>query len=81
VYPPELIENWWICASARAFSWFVTIFITNWSLMAKKPLPAYRFTKRDGRFAHVIVVNGVAKVYGMTGFRVGGWLRRANWCG
>jgi len=33
--------------------------------------PAYRFTTRDVETSHIIVVNGVAKVYGMTGFRVG----------
>jgi aspartate aminotransferase len=33
--------------------------------------PAYRFTKRNIEDSHVIVVNGVAKLYGMTGFRVG----------
>jgi aspartate aminotransferase len=33
--------------------------------------PAYRFTKKDIEDSHIIVVNGVAKLYGMTGFRVG----------
>jgi aspartate aminotransferase len=32
---------------------------------------AYSFTKKDIENSHVIVVNGVAKLYGMTGFRVG----------
>ena len=34
-------------------------------------VPAYRYTKKDIEDSHIIVVNGVAKVYGMTGFRVG----------
>jgi len=33
--------------------------------------PAYEFTKNDVENSHIIVVNGVAKIYGMTGFRVG----------
>ncbi len=33
--------------------------------------PAYQFTKKDIEDSHVIVVNGVAKLYGMTGFRIG----------
>jgi aspartate aminotransferase len=37
----------------------------------KEAAPAYRFTQRDVEDSHIIVVNGVAKVYGMTGFRVG----------
>ncbi len=33
--------------------------------------PAYRFTQRDSESSRVIVINGIAKVYGMTGFRIG----------
>jgi aspartate aminotransferase len=33
--------------------------------------PAYEFSKKQIEDSHIIVVNGVAKVYGMTGFRVG----------
>jgi aspartate aminotransferase len=36
-----------------------------------KAYPAYQFTKNDVDNSHVIVVNGVAKLYGMTGFRIG----------
>ena len=37
----------------------------------KKPSPAYQFTNKDVENTKVIVVNGVAKLYGMTGFRIG----------
>jgi aspartate aminotransferase len=33
--------------------------------------PAYQFTKKDIESSHIVVVNGVAKLYGMTGFRIG----------
>ena len=33
--------------------------------------PAYRFTKRDTESTKIIVINGIAKVYGMTGYRIG----------
>lgn len=33
--------------------------------------PACHFTKMDIDNSHVIIVNGVAKLYGMTGFRIG----------
>ena len=33
--------------------------------------PAYKFTTQDIENSMVIVVNGVAKLYGMTGFRIG----------
>ncbi len=37
----------------------------------KKASPAYQFTNKDVENTKVIVVNGVAKLYGMTGFRIG----------
>lgn len=37
----------------------------------KKSVPAYRYTKKDIENTRVIVVNGVSKLYGMTGFRIG----------
>lgn len=37
----------------------------------KKAPSAYKYTKRDIETTHVIVVNGVSKLYGMTGFRIG----------
>jgi aspartate aminotransferase len=33
--------------------------------------PAWRFTKKDLESSKVIVVNGISKLYGMTGFRIG----------
>jgi aspartate aminotransferase len=37
----------------------------------KTPAPAYRFTRKDPESTRVIVINGISKIYGMTGFRVG----------
>jgi aspartate aminotransferase len=37
----------------------------------KKPAPAYRYSKKEIESTHIIVVNGVSKIYGMTGFRIG----------
>jgi aspartate aminotransferase len=33
--------------------------------------PAYQFTKKDIENSRIIVTNGVSKLYGMTGFRIG----------
>ncbi len=33
--------------------------------------PAYRFTRKDIDSTKIIVVNGIAKMYGMTGYRIG----------
>ena len=37
----------------------------------RKWSPAYRFSHKDIESTSIIVVNGVAKLYGMTGFRIG----------
>jgi aspartate aminotransferase len=37
----------------------------------KQWVPAWNFTEKDIENTRVIVVNGVSKVYGMTGFRIG----------
>jgi len=37
----------------------------------KSAPPAYQFTKNDIETTRIIVVNGVSKSYGMTGFRIG----------
>jgi aspartate aminotransferase len=37
----------------------------------KTPISAYRFTKKDTENTRVIVINGISKLYGMTGFRIG----------
>ena len=37
----------------------------------KKWPACYRFTKKDLESSHIVVVNGVSKLYGMTGFRIG----------
>ena len=37
----------------------------------KKPISAYKHTKKDLENSKVIVVNGISKLYGMTGFRIG----------
>ncbi len=36
-----------------------------------RPAPAYRFTDKNIETTHIIVINGVSKLYGMTGFRIG----------
>jgi aspartate aminotransferase len=36
-----------------------------------QPPVAYRYTKKDLESSRVLVVNGISKLYGMTGFRIG----------
>ena len=37
----------------------------------KKPVPGYHYSKKDIESSMIIVVNGISKLYGMTGFRIG----------
>jgi aspartate aminotransferase len=37
----------------------------------KRAAPGYEFTTRDVETSKIIVINGVSKIYGMTGFRIG----------
>jgi aspartate aminotransferase len=37
----------------------------------KKAVPCYNFTEKDLEESRLIVVNGISKLYGMTGFRIG----------
>jgi aspartate aminotransferase len=37
----------------------------------RQPLPAYRFTDKDVETTRLIVINGVSKLYGLTGLRIG----------
>lgn len=39
----------------------------------KTPTSCYKFTKKDTESTKVITINGVSKLYGMTGFRIG-WI-------
>ncbi|HLF29313.1 MAG TPA: pyridoxal phosphate-dependent aminotransferase [Anaerolineae bacterium] len=37
----------------------------------KRPISAYQFTDKDIEDSRLIVINGISKLYGMTGFRIG----------
>jgi aspartate aminotransferase len=71
IYPADLVEKLvGLCESKGIFLICDDIY-HKLTFDGKEAIPAYRFTKKDVEDSYVIVVNGVAKVYGMTGFRVG----------
>lgn len=71
IYPPELIEKLvGFCESKGIFLICDDIY-HKLVFDRKEAVPAYRYTKKDIEDSYLIVVNGVAKLYGMTGFRVG----------
>lgn len=71
VFPPELIaEIVNFCEQKKIYLIMDDIY-HKLVFDGKKAAPAYQFTDKDIEDTMVIVVNGVAKLYGMTGFRIG----------
>jgi aspartate aminotransferase len=71
IYPPELIEKLVDLCERKGIYLICDDIYHKLTFDNNKAVPAYQFTKKDIEDSHVIVVNGVAKLYGMTGFRIG----------
>lgn len=71
IYPPELIEKIVTMCEKKGIYMICDDIYHKLTFDGNVAAPAYQFTKNDVENTHVIVVNGVAKLYGMTGFRVG----------
>lgn len=71
IYPSELIEKLVELCEQKGIFLVCDDIYHKLTFDRNESVPAYRFTKRDMEDSHIIVVNGVAKLYGMTGFRVG----------
>lgn len=71
IYPPELIEKIVTLCEKKGIFMICDDIYHKLTFDHNKAVPAYQFTKKDIENSHVIVVNGVAKLYGMTGFRIG----------
>lgn len=71
IYPPALIEKLVDFCERKGIYLICDDIYHKLTFDDNTAAPAYRFTKKDIEDSHIIVVNGVAKLYGMTGFRVG----------
>lgn len=71
IYPPALIEKLVDFCERKGIYLICDDIYHKLTFDDNAAAPAYRFTKKDIEDSHIIVVNGVAKLYGMTGFRVG----------
>ena len=71
IYSPELIEKVVKMCEKKGIFMICDDIYHKLTFDRNKAIPAYQFTKNDIQNSHVIVVNGVAKLYGMTGFRIG----------
>ena len=71
IYPPELIEKLVDLCERKGIFMICDDIYHKLTFDGNKAVPAYQFTKKHIEDSNVVVVNGVAKLYGMTGFRVG----------
>jgi aspartate aminotransferase len=71
IYPPELIEKIANLCERKGINMICDDIYHKLTFDRNVAVPAWHFTKKDVENSHIIVVNGVAKLYGMTGFRIG----------
>jgi aspartate aminotransferase len=71
VFPPELIAEIVAYCERKKIYLICDDIYHKLVFDGKRAAPAYNFTDLNVEDSMVIVVNGVAKLYGMTGFRIG----------
>jgi aspartate aminotransferase len=70
IYPPAFIEKLVDFCEDRGIFLISDDIYQKLTFDNNEAVPAYCFTNKSTEDSHVIVVNGVAKLYGMTGFRI-----------
>ncbi len=71
VYPEELIASIVELCERKGIYLIMDDIYHKLVFDQTKAPPAYQFTNKDIENTKIIVVNGVAKLYGMTGYRIG----------
>ncbi len=71
VYPPEFVKALVELCEERGIYLIMDDIYHKLVFDGVEAAPGYRYTNKDIEDTHVIVVNGVSKLYGMTGFRIG----------
>jgi aspartate aminotransferase len=71
IYPAELIQQLVEFCEKKGIYLIMDDIYHKLVFDGKTAVPAYRFTKKDIESTKVIVINGISKLYGMTGFRIG----------
>jgi len=71
IYPPDLISKLVDWCERKGYYMICDDIYHKLTFDRKEAAPATRYAPKDIEDSHVIIVNGVAKIYGMTGFRVG----------
>jgi aspartate aminotransferase len=71
IYPEELIAKIVGLCDSKGIYMICDDIYHKLVFDGKVAVPAYKFTDRDIENSKIVAVNGVAKLYGMTGFRIG----------
>jgi len=71
IFPPEFIGELVEFCEAKGIYLIMDDIYHRLVFDGKQALPGYQFTQKDIESTKVIVTNGVSKIYGMTGFRIG----------
>ncbi len=71
IYPSALIEKLVDFCERKGIYLVCDDIYHKLTFDRKEAIPATKFTQKSVEDSHIIIVNGVAKLYGMTGFRVG----------
>ena len=71
IYPPELVQKLVEFCEQKGIFLVCDDIYQKLVFDRREVVPAFRFTKNDIEDSHLLIVNGVAKIYGMTGFRIG----------
>ncbi|MBF0499347.1 MAG: aminotransferase class I/II-fold pyridoxal phosphate-dependent enzyme [Candidatus Riflebacteria bacterium] len=71
IFPPELISSLVEFCERKNIYLIMDDIYHKLVFDGKTCVPAYRYAKKDLESSKVIVINGISKLYGMTGFRIG----------
>jgi aspartate aminotransferase len=71
IYPESLIAELVDFCEAKGIYLIMDDIYHKLVFEGKTAVPAFRYTKKDKESTHVIAINGISKLYGMTGFRIG----------
>jgi aspartate aminotransferase len=73
VFPDELVEKIVDLCEKKNIFLFMDDIYHKLIFDGRKIAPVYNFTKKDIETTNIVVINGLSKTYGMTGFRIG-WI-------
>lgn len=71
IYPPQLIQELVEFCEKKGIYLIMDDIYHKLVFDGKTCASPYKFTKKDIESTKVIVINGISKLYGMTGFRIG----------